>query len=151
MNSKIASKTTHRTTPKPTPETTATGASVEDFINAVPDDTRRADCQVLVQLMHRATGEPPRMWGSSIVGFASYRSKTGVWPLIGFSPRKNDLTLYVMPGLDDLQPLLARLGKHKTGQSCLYLKRMGDVDASVLAQIVQAGVESRSAQRVRAA
>lgn len=119
------------------PKTQPTGVSVKDFLATVVDPERRQDCATLVKLMQAATGAKGRVWGSSIVGFGTYRmtyanGKTGDWPLIGFSPRKNDLTLYITPGFERLEELLAHLGKHKTGKSCLYVKRLADLDAEVL-------------------
>jgi len=123
------------------PKTRPTEASVDDFIAAQADAQRRADCQMLRQLMSAAAGAPAVMWGSAIVGFGSYEvpasgGKTISWPRIGFSPRKNDLTLYLMPGFDTQAELLARLGRHKTGKSCLYLKRLADVDMATLEQLI---------------
>ena len=93
------------------------------------------------------------MWGNSIVGFARYRyqyasGRSGEWPIVGFSPRKNDLTLYLMPGFDGREALLEKLGKYKTGKACLYVKRLSDVDASVLRQLIDASVDAMAADRV---
>jgi hypothetical protein len=132
------------------PKTQPTTASVADFIAAQPEAQRRADCQAVLQLMQQATGEKAQMWGSSIVGFGRYRSNTGEWPVVGFSPRKNELTLYLMPAFEGRDELLARLGKHKTGKACVYLKRLADVDTAVLAELVQTSVEAMAPQRVRA-
>lgn len=119
-------------------KTRPTGASVAAFLAGIPDDERRRDCRALDALMRRATGERPRMWGPSIVGYGSYvlRYADGrelEWPVIGFSPRKQALTVYIMGGLDRHAALLARLGNHKrSGGGCLYLKRLADVDPGVL-------------------
>jgi hypothetical protein len=126
-------------------KTKPTRASVNAFLAKVADETRRADCQVVLELMRDVTGEEPKMWGASIVGFGIYRyvyasGHSGEWPLAGFSPRKNDLTLYVMAGFDGAEELLARLGPHKTGKSCLYLKRLADVNLRVLRQLVRRSV-----------
>jgi hypothetical protein len=122
-------------------KTKKTVASVDAFLKKV-DDKRRADCVALVQLMRNATKAEPRMWGSSIVGFGDYSYKydsgrEGEWFAMGFSPRKTDLTLYLMPGVDHYRDYLARLGPHKTGRSCLYIKRLADVDLTVLRQLVK--------------
>ena len=136
-----------------TPKTVPTTASVKDFIAAVDDETRRADCLALVKLMQAATGEEACLWGSAIVGFGTYEypfsnGGTGQAPVLGFSPRKNDLTVYITPGFDKVQPLLARLGKHKTGKVCLYLKRLADVDAAVLKELVELSVAAMAPKRL---
>lgn len=115
--------------------------SVTDFIAAVPDEVRRADCKVLVRLMRAASGAKPVMWGTNIIGFGSkpirYANGTELdWPAIAFAPRKNDLTIYIMPGFEQLEPLLQKLGKHKTARACLYIKRLSDVDLAVLKRII---------------
>lgn len=135
------------------PKTQATTASVSDFIAALPDADRRADCAALVKLMQKATGAKPVLWGSSIVGFGAYRyqyasGRSGDWPVIGFSPRRNDLTLYLMGGTERHPELLARLGRHKTGKSCLYVKRLADVDTKVLVQLIDDAVAAMAPQRV---
>jgi hypothetical protein len=118
-------------------------ASVARFLEGVADPARREDCRVLVRLMREATGAQPRMWGTSVVGFGSYHyryasGRGGDWFRVGFSPRKQDLTLYLMSGLAPHAALLGKLGKHKTGKSCLYIKRLADVDRKVLARLVAA-------------
>ena len=138
---------------KSSAKTVPTTASVEDFIAAVADPSRRADCYALLRLMECATGEKACLWGSAIVGFGSYRyalanGSTGESPVVGFSPRKNDLTVYIVPGFDRYQALLARLGKHKTGKVCLYLKRLADVDAALLQQLVESSVAAMAPQRI---
>lgn len=121
--------------------------SVAAFLDAVVDDQKRADAWFVHDLMARVTGEPARMWGTSIVGFGSYAytnttGKPAQWFLTGFSPRKHNLTLYIMPGyqFDKMQDLLSKLGKHKLGKSCLYLKRISEVDEGALEDIVRTGV-----------
>lgn len=104
--------------------------------------------------MKEATGEQPRMWGSSIVGFGAYKYRyasghEGEWPIIGFSPRKNDLTLYIMPGFADYTELMAKLGKHKTGKSCLYIKKLDDVELPVLKKLITKSVDKMGEHRVR--
>lgn len=123
-------------------KTRPTDHSVEAFLNSVEDDRKREDAFALLQLMKEVTGEEPTMWGDSIVGFGSYHytyasGREGDWFLTGFSPRKRNLTLYIMAGFDEYDDLLERLGKHKTGKSCLYLNRLEDVDLQVLRQLVR--------------
>jgi hypothetical protein len=121
-------------------------ASVEAFIDAVDDDTKRQDCRVVIDMMREITGEEPAMWGDSIVGFGSYHYKyasgrEGDWLLTGFSPRKQNLTLYIMSGFSDYEALLGKLGKHKTGKSCLYVKRLDDVDLGTLRELIEKSVK----------
>jgi hypothetical protein len=118
--------------------------SVEEFLAAV-DPGRQEDCRALVELMREVTGEEPVMWGPSIIGFGSYHyryasGREGDWFLTGFSPRKRDLTLYIMAGFSKYEELLARLGKHKKGKSCLYVKKLADVDPAVLRELVERSV-----------
>jgi len=127
-------------------KTRPSGASVEAFLQGVGDEGRREDCLALLALMRRVTGAEAEMWGSSIVGFGSYHyryasGREGDWFLTGFSPRKRDLTLYIMAGFSGYDDLLARLGPHKTGKSCLYVKRLADLDLEVLEELVAASVE----------
>ena len=120
--------------------------SATDFIDAVPEETKRKDSYVLLDMYKRVTGLEPRMWGTSIIGFGKYHYKSerstqeGDWPLAGFSPRKQNLTLYFLQGFDTLlaEPL-ARLGKHKTSKSCLYINKLADVDVAVLEEVVRKG------------
>jgi hypothetical protein len=131
-------------------KTQKTNASVTAFLKSVADDDRRKDCQTLVRIMKRAVGAEPKMWGSSIVGFGHYHYKyasgrEGDWFLTGFSPRKQDLTLYIMAGFDRYDALMGKLGKHKTGKSCLYLKRLADVDVAVLEELISASVKHMTA------
>jgi hypothetical protein len=117
--------------------------SAEAFIAAVPDDDRRADAEKLCGLLTEWTGEPPVLWGTSIVGFGHYRYRydsghEGTAPLVGFSPRKANLVLYLVGGVQDRYPkLLDQLGPHKAGKGCLYLKRLGDVDHDALRALVE--------------
>lgn len=133
------------------PKTRASDASVADFLAQQPD-ARRADCEAVYAMMQAATGEPATMWGGSIVGFGKYAyvssGKTSEWPLVGFSPRKNELVLYLTTGFDAVGPLLDKLGKHKTSKACLYLKRMADVDAKVLRKLVDASVLALESKRI---
>lgn len=122
-------------------KTKATQASVRDYLDAIEDDGRRKDCEALVALMQKTTGFPPVMWGSSIVGFGSYHYRydsghEGDACLVGFSSRKGDISVYVIAGLEGQADLLAKLGKHKAGKSCLYVKRMADIDPKVLAAMI---------------
>jgi hypothetical protein len=131
------------------PKTKATAESVAKFLAKVSDAKRREDCLTVVKLMKAATGEEAVMWGSSIVGFGRYKltyagGREAEWPIIGFSPRKNDLTLYVGLGSGKFKDLLARLGKHKAGKGCLYLKGLEGVDQSVLKEIIEQSVKAKS-------
>ena len=129
-------------------KTKATEASVEDYLSAIKDDARRRDCEALAKLMAKATKQPPKMWGTSIVGFGSYHYKyesgrEGDSCLTGFSSRKGDLSIYLVadfPGQDDL---LVKLGKHKRGKGCLYIRKLSDVDLKVLEQMVAGAVAER--------
>jgi hypothetical protein len=138
---KAAAKTGSGTALKTRPETT----SVADFIKALDDPQQRADSQILVQMMRAATGCEPVMWGSSIIGFDRYHYRydsghEGDMALVGFSPRKGQLVLYVMPGFAGQEALLAKLGRHRTGKSCLYVRHLADVDAGILGRIVDNAV-----------
>jgi hypothetical protein len=122
-------------------KTKRTEASVAEFLDAVADPGRRADAVAVCALMTEATGAEPAMWGSSIVGFGTYHYKyasgqEGDWPSVGLSPRKAALTVYLSTGFDGAGDLLARLGPHSLGKSCLYLKRLSDVDQPVLRALV---------------
>jgi hypothetical protein len=131
-------------------KTKPTELSVTEFIDALTDQTRRADAKVLIKLMQSASGEKPRMWGPSIVGFGSRHYKydsgrEGDMPLISFSPRKAATVLYSMMGFSGAEALLAKLGKHTTGKGCLYIKKLADVDQKVLqALVVKAVAVTRS-------
>ncbi|MFH1183805.1 MAG: DUF1801 domain-containing protein [Chloroflexota bacterium] len=121
-------------------------ASVKDFLAKIKDPRQRADAQAIVKMMHEAAGAKPEMWGSSIVGFGSYHYKgrsgrEGDWPLVGFSPRKQNLTLYIMPGFQRYADLMGKLGKYKTGGSCLYIRRLDDVHLPTLKKLVRESVK----------
>ena len=124
-------------------KTKLTNESADDFVAAVNSDTKREDSQRLLALFRKVTGEEPKMWGTSIIGFGSYHYKSerssqeGDWPLTGFSPRKQNLTIYIMPGFDAYKDLLSKLGKHKTSVSCLYINKLADVDMAVLEKLVE--------------
>ncbi len=129
------------------PKTRPTDADVDAFLDAVPDGRRRADARRVGDLLHEVTGEPPVLWGTSIVGFGSthLRYATGReldWPVVAFSPRKGATTVYLVDGFEDRTDLLERLGPHSTGRSCLYLKRLDDVDLDVLRELVTASVRA---------
>jgi hypothetical protein len=122
-------------------KTTATDGDVGVFLNAITDNQRRRDAQLLVNVMREVTGQPPVMWGASIVGFGSrhYRyasGREGDVAAVGFSPRKAQTVLYLTGGLEEYEDLFSRLGEHQTGKGCLYLKRVNQADADVLRAIV---------------
>jgi len=130
-------------------------ASVEKFLNAVADEQARKDCYEILKIMKQATKEEPKMWGTSIVGFGSYHYKgasgrEGDWMLTGFSPRKQNLTLYLMHGFNVHKDLLKKLGKYKTSLSpiggCLYIKKLDDVDKKVLKELVAESVKRVKSQ-----
>jgi len=126
-------------------KTQRTRASVKAFLDGVADEQKRKDAQAISVLMQDITGEKPEMWGTSMVGFGSYHYKyasgqEGDWPLVGFSPRKDNLTLYIMPGFRDYADLLGKLGKHKKGMSCLYIKSLDDVHVPTLKTLVRQSV-----------
>jgi hypothetical protein len=124
-------------------KTKVTTASVRGFIDKVPDKTKKQDSLTLLKMFEKITGEKPRMWGTSIIGFGMYHYKSerssqeGNWPQTGFSPRKQNLTLYVMLGFADYADLLKKLGKHKTSVGCLYINKLSDVDSRVLEQLIK--------------
>lgn len=127
-------------------KTQPTDSSITDFLDSVEDEQKRADAYAIMELMREVTGETPQMWGDSIVGFGSYHyvyesGREGDWFLVGFSPRKRNLTLYIMSGFDEYDGLLDRLGKHSTGKSCLYVKRLSDVEEDALRELVQKSVQ----------
>lgn len=124
-------------------------ASVDDFLNGVADERKREDCRTLVRIMSDATGAEPRMWGDSIVGFGTYHyryasGREGDWMQVGFSPRKQNLTLYIMSGFSRYEELMKSLGKHSTGKSCLYIKKLDDVDMTTLKKLVEESVAAVS-------
>lgn len=126
-------------------KTTKTSVSAEDFLAQVPDEQTRQDCHALSQLMQDITGAPPKMWGSSIVGFGDYHytyqsGREGDWFVVGFSPRKQQISLYLACDLAQHEALLARLGKIKHGKGCLYIKRLSDIDLPTLAELIQAAM-----------
>ena len=131
-------------------KTVKTGASVDEFMAGVENKRRREDGLVLLKMMRDVSGLEPEMWGPSIIGFGSYHyryesGREGDMPLIGFSPRKQSLSLYIMSGFDEYDDLLGRLGKHRTGASCLYINKLADVDMGVLRELVSRSVEHMGA------
>ncbi len=121
--------------------TKPTEVDPDAFVAAVEHQTRRTDAQVLMEMMRRVTGCPPKMWGPSIIGFGRYRyryetGREGESMLTGFSPRKAKSVVYILPGYDDISDDLAKLGKHSVGQSCLYINKLADIDLTVLEKIV---------------
>jgi hypothetical protein len=120
---------------------------VRDFLSAIPDARRRRDCQALARIMQKATGARPRLWGKTIVGFGSYHYKyasgrEGDWFLTGFSPRRRELSIYLMSGFERFGKILARLGRHKTGKGCLYLRSLEDIRLPVLEELIRGSVKS---------
>ena len=116
-------------------------ASVTDFLNNIDEEQKRKDCFEIVRVMEQVTKEKPKMWGSSIIGFGSYHYKyetgrEGDMMKVGFSPRKQNITLYIRGGLEEYQGLLKKLGKHSTGKGCLYIKRLSDIDVDVLKEMI---------------
>ena len=128
-------------------KTKKTEASVDDFLNGVKNEATKKDCLEIVKLMKQATKADPKMWGSSIVGFGTQHLKYASgreldWMVIGFSPRKQNLTLYIPGSLESYADLLKKLGKHTTGKGCLYVKSLKDVDAKVLKELIQRSVKA---------
>ncbi|QQR54992.1 DUF1801 domain-containing protein [Candidatus Peregrinibacteria bacterium] len=129
-------------------KTKKTKASVSAFLAAVEDEKKRKDCQELAKIFEEITEEKPAMWGDSIVGFGSYHYKSerskqeGDWPLTGFSPRKKNITLYIMCGFKDQEKFLKKIGKHKvSGGSCLYIKHLSDIDLGILKELIKASLK----------
>ncbi len=121
-------------------------SSVQEFINNIPDERKRQDSQTILDLMRRVTGLEPKMWGTSIVGFGHYHyhyqsGHEGESILTGFSPRKQNLTLYIVSGFGQFDELMQKLGKYKTGASCLYVNKLTDIDLAVLEELVRQSVE----------
>ena len=127
-------------------KTKRNSGNVEAFLSGVTDEKKRQDSFAILELMKKVTGKEPEMWGESIVGFGAYHYKyasgrEGDWFLTGFSPRAQNLTLYIMAGFDQYEALLSKLGKHSTGKSCLYIKKIEDIDINVLEELVKRSVE----------
>jgi len=122
-------------------------ASVEAFLDSIEDDGKRADCRRVSELMQKLSGDEPKMWGASIVGFGSVHLKYATgreldWLVVGFSPRKANITLYVTDCFERYGELMAKLGKYKTGKSCLYIKRLADIDMGVLEELITASIKN---------
>lgn len=130
-------------------KTKETSASVEDFINSVADEEKRKDCFQVIKLMQKATKSEPKMWGSAIIGFGNKRYKSPAtgrevdWFIIGFSPRKANLTLYLTMGLQPHAAALKNLGKHKIGGGCLYINKLSDIDIKVLEEVIKEGANKK--------
>lgn len=127
-------------------KTQKTGASVGDFVKSIDDPQMRRDARKVASIMRRVTGKRAKMWGSSIVGYGTYHyrydsGREGDFMLTGYSPRKQALTVYIMPGFSKFGPLMKKLGKYRTGKSCLYIKRLSDVDERVLEQLIDRSVK----------
>jgi hypothetical protein len=127
------------------PKTRPTKASVEKFLGAIAEEERQADCRAIDAMMRKATGCKPVMWGEHIVGYGTQdtvyaNGRTLDWPIIGFSPRKRDISIYLTRNLDEYAASLARLGKYKRGGGCLYINRLKDVDTAVLAKMIASAV-----------
>jgi len=126
-------------------KTQPTGSSVKDFIDGIKDDARRRDCRTIMKIMRKATKARPKMWGGNIVGYGKYRYKyasgrEGEWFTAGFAPRAQNVTLYIMSGFGEYQTLMKKLGKHTKGKSCLHIKRLEDIDLTVLEELVERSV-----------
>lgn len=135
------------------PKTVPTAQPVSEFLAGVTDESRRRDCETVRAMMERATGRPAVMWGSAIVGCGRYmldyaNGTSAEWPVIAFSPRKTDLTLYIVPALLETPALMENIGKVKTGRTCLYIKRLSDVDLPTLETLVQRSVDAMQPKRV---
>ena len=122
-------------------KTKVSNASVERFLNSVKDEQKRQDSFKILEMMKKITKEDPKMWGPSIVGFGSYHYKyasghEGDMCIAGFSPRKEALTIYILPGFEKYDSLMKKLGKYKTGKSCLYIRRLEDIDTKVLTELI---------------
>jgi hypothetical protein len=127
-------------------KTQPTSQSVSDFLSTVEDKKMRAECRVVAKMMREATGKRARMWGTSIVGFGSYDYKyasgrEGSWPIVGYSPRSKNLSIYIMPGFSKFDKLMGQLGNYKTGKSCLYVKTLDDVDQKKLQALIDGSVK----------
>ena len=132
-------------------KTKVTDASVNEFLDSIPDETKRKDTYLLFKMMQEATKTEARMWGDSIIGFGDYHyvgksGREGDWFLAGLSPRKQTLTLYMLSGWEQHDELLAKLGKHSLGKGCLYIKRLADVDMTILNKLIVEAVERAKKQ-----
>ena len=127
-------------------KTKVSNKSVLGFIKTVDGAEKQKDAKALIYIFKEATGEKPKLWGDSIIGFGSYHyestrsSQKGDWPLTGFSPRKQNLTVYIMPGFEKYEALMQKLGTYKSGRSCLYFKRLSDIDVEILKKLISSSV-----------
>jgi hypothetical protein len=127
-------------------KTKVTKASVTKFIASLPDEAKRADAKELLKIFKEATSMTPKLWGTSMIGYGKYHYKSerstqeGDWPLTGFSPRKQNLTIYIMPGFKEYDAIMKKLGKYTTSVGCLYIKKLADVDSKVLARLIKRSV-----------
>ncbi|MBE9068788.1 DUF1801 domain-containing protein [Leptolyngbya cf. ectocarpi LEGE 11479] len=126
-------------------------ASVDKFIQALENEQRRNDCLTLLPIMQRVTQREPTMWGDSMIGFGRYHyryksGREGDWFITGFSPRKRELTVYIMPGFENYSALLEQLGKHRLGKSCLYIKKLSDVDITLLETLITQSITEMEAR-----
>jgi hypothetical protein len=135
-------------------KTKETESSVDDFIASVPDEQKRKDSQVILKMMKKATGDKPKMWGSSMIGFGNVRYKSAAtgrevdWFKIGFSPRKGNISLHLTLNIKSNESLLKKLGKHKTGVGCLYINKLEDVDTKVLEEMIILGADKGKKETV---
>ncbi len=137
------------------PKTKPTKVDVAAYVKKITDVQKRTDTQTLVALMTQATKSDPVMWGTSIIGFGSYQyeyasGQKGDWPIIGLASRKQNLTLYIMPGFDERDALLKKLGPHKTGKSCLHIKRLSDIDMPTLKKIITDSIAKMKTRKIPA-
>lgn len=133
------------------PKTKPTNESVKDFLNRIEDAERREDCFEVARIMEEITGEKPKMWGPSIVGFGTYHyvyasGHKGDWPMAAFSPRKKDLTIYMMAGFTKHDELMSKLGKYSAAKSCLYVKRLSDIHVPTLKKLIKTSLKELKAQ-----
>ena len=131
-------------------KTKPTNESVKEFLNRIPKAERREDCFTVLKMMEEITGDKPKMWGPSIVGFGTWHYKyasghEGDWPIAAFSPRKTDLTLYLTPGFQKYSEMMGKLGKHSTGKSCLYIKRLSDIHLPTLKKLIKTSIKDLNA------
>ena len=136
-------------------KTVPTKVNVNTFLDGIKDERKRADCYQILELMKRATRSEPKMWGTSIVGFGDLHYKyesgrEGDWFIAGFSPRKQNLTLYMMGGFQQFPDLMERLGKHSTGKGCLYINKLEDVDTKVLKDLITRSVKAAKSSKAKA-
>ncbi len=134
-------------------KTKLTDENVEAYLDRVCSAAERQDCAQLMDWMTAATGAPACMWGGSIIGFGRYRyqydsGRSGEWMLIGFAPRKKQLSIYIMPGFERYEVLMSQLGKHRTGKSCLYIKSLAEVDQTILKTLIEESVKAMADRRV---